>query len=228
MNNSHLDKYQNLESISDLYFFYPIADFVMAFFHDILLLKPNHITTFGFIIRLFSSYMILCKKYYIAATLYLIGYLFDSMDGRMARKYHEGTLFGEAWDSVADTISTIIVITALLYVNKFNLLWWQWLLLILFIVGMNIWTYTQESWSTYQKTGNYDVLLFKKNKFKNENGIIPRTYILINDGSMGIDSLFNQTGGFEKWKSILLKTMPYIGCGNMILLLVILITSFQK
>ena len=58
----NLDKYQNLESIGDIYFFYPLADFIMPFFHDILKLKPNHITTIGFLSRLFSSYMILYKK----------------------------------------------------------------------------------------------------------------------------------------------------------------------
>ena len=227
-NNSNLDKYQNLESIGDIYFFYPLADFIMPFFHDILKLKPNHITTIGFLSRLFSSYMILYKKFYHAALFYTFGYIFDSMDGRMARKYSEGSLFGEAWDSVADTISTIVVICILLYVNKGKLFWWQWLMLIMFIILMNIWTYTQESWSTFQKTGNYDVLSFKKDKFKNENGLIPRIYIFINEGSMGIDKLFNISGGFSSWKNILLNIMQYIGCGNLMILFGLLILSFQK
>ncbi len=227
-NNSNLDKYQNLESISDIYFFYPLADLITPFFHDILKLKPNHITTLGFISRLYSAYLILCKKYLHATGFFLVGYLFDSMDGRMARKYNEGSLFGEAWDSVSDTISTIIVIGSLLYVNKGKLLWWQWLMLILFIVFINIWTYSQESWTTFQKVGHYDFVSFKKDKFKNESNLIPRIYILINDGSMGIDALFNLSGGFGSWKKLLLGIMPYIGCGNLIILLCLLILSFYK
>ncbi len=226
-NNSNLDKYQNLESLLDVYLFYPLADLITPFFHDILKLKPNHITTLGFIFRLYSAYLILCKNYIHATGFFLLGYLFDSMDGRMARKYKEGSLFGEAWDSVSDTISTIIVIGSILYINKGKLLWWQWLMLILFILLINIWTYTQESWTTFQKTGHYDFLLHKKDKFKNEQGIIPRIYILINDGSMGIDTIFNLSGGFESWKKILLWLMPYIGCGNLIILFGLFILSFH-
>jgi len=223
-----LDKYQNLESYSDIYFFYPFADLLMPFFHDILKLKPNHITTIGFIFRLIATWMILMKEYVAGGTLYLIGYLFDSMDGRMARHYKEASLFGEAWDSVADTISTICVIGALIYSTKGKLKVSQWLLLLLFIILMNVWSYTQESWSTYQKTGNYDMLKFKKDKFKNETGVIPRIYIWINEGTMGIDKLFNMTGGFDKWKHILLPIMPLIGCGNLILLLVYIIIACCK
>jgi hypothetical protein len=93
---------------------------------------------------------------------------------------------------------------------------------------MNIWTYSQESWTTFQKVGHYDFVSFKKDKFKNELSIIPRIYILINDGSMGIDALFNLSGGFVSWKKLLLGIMPYIGCGNLVILLGLLILSFYK
>jgi hypothetical protein len=135
-------------------------------------------------------------------------------------------LFGEAWDSVADTVSTIIVIGALLFSVKGKLLWWQLVLLIMFIVLMNIWSYTQESLTTFQKTRNYNMLAFKKDKFKNEHGLIPRTYIFINEGAMGIDTFFDMTGGFPKWKYFLTSIMPYIGCGNLMILFAILILSF--
>ena len=91
---------------------------------------------------------------------------------------------------------------------------------------MNIWTYTQESWSVFQKTGNYEVLKFKKNKFKDQNDIVSRFYIWINEGAMGVDKLFDLTGGFEKWKDMLLFIMPLIGCGNLMILFYFIIISF--
>jgi phosphatidylglycerophosphate synthase len=222
-----LDKYQNLESYTDVYFFYPIADLLMPFFHDVMHLKPNNITTIGFIFRIIAAYMILLKKYRYGAGLYLIGYLFDSMDGRMARHYKESSLWGEAWDSVADTTSTIIVISALIYSVKGKICMFQWGLLALFIILMNIWSYTQESWAVFKKTGDYDVLKFKKDRFKNQDDIISKFYIWINEGAMGVDKLFDLTGGFKEWKDILLFTMPIIGCGNLMVLLCFIVISFD-
>ncbi len=224
----NLDKYQNLESYSDIYFFYPIADLVIPFFHDILGLTPNMITTIGFIMRLTSSYMILYKKYEIGAILYMTGYLFDSMDGRMARKYNETSLLGEAWDSVADTISTIIVIIALVVSVKGNIKPLQIILLSIFIILMNIWSYTQESWSILNKTGKYNMVNYKTDRFKDEKGFIPWLYIMINKGAMNIDSIFNMMGGFEHNKGFLLALMPLIGCGNLMILFSYIIISFRK
>lgn len=224
----NLDKYQNLESYSDIYIFYPIADFLIPFFHDFLKLTPNMITTIGFILRLTASYMILYKKYEIGALLYMSGYMFDSMDGRMARKYKESSLFGEAWDSVADTISTIIVIIALVLSVKGKVKTNQVILLIVFIILMNIWSYTQESWAILNKTGQYNMVNYKTDKFKDEQGLIPWLYININKGAMNIDSIFNMIGGFEKNKEFLLGIMPLIGCGNLMILFCYIIISFKK
>lgn len=224
----NLDKYQNLESYSDIYVFYPIADFFIPFFHDFLRLTPNMITTLGFILRLIAAYMIICKKYEMGAILYMTGYLFDSMDGRMARKYNETSLLGEAWDSVADTLSTIIVIISLVISVKGKVNSTQFILLVVFIILMNIWSYTQESWYVLNKTGQYNMVNFKTDKFKNEKGIIPWLYININKGAMNIDSMFNMMGGFEKNKEFLLGIMPLIGCGNLMILFCYIIISFKK
>jgi phosphatidylglycerophosphate synthase len=224
----NLDKYQNLESYSDIYIFYPIADLLIPFLHDFLKLTPNMITTIGFIMRLIAAYMILCKKYEISAFLYICGYLFDSMDGRMARKYKESSLFGEAWDSVADTISTIIVIIALVISVKGKVKPTQVILLVVFIILMNIWSYTQESYAILKKTGNYNMFNYKTDKFKDLRGLIPWLYIHINKGTMNIDYIFNMMGGFEKWRKLLLSIMPLIGCGNLMILFCYIILSFQS
>jgi phosphatidylglycerophosphate synthase len=224
----NLDKYQNLESYSDIYVFYPIADFFIPFLHDFLKLTPNMITTIGFIMRLIAAYMILCKKYEIAALLYISGYLFDSMDGRMARKYNETSLLGEAWDSVADTLSTIIVIIALVVSVKGKITSIQVILLVVFIILMNIWSYTQESWSILNKTGQYNMVNYKTDKFKDEKGIISWLYIQINKGAMNIDYIFNKMDGFERNKEFLLGIMPLIGCGNLMIFFCYIIISFKK
>jgi hypothetical protein len=224
----NLDKYQNLESYSDIYVFYPIADFFIPLLHDFLKLTPNMITTIGFILRLIAAYMIVCKKYEIGALLYMSGYMFDSMDGRMARKYKESSLFGEAWDSVADTISTIIVIIALVLSVKGKVKTIQVILLVAFIILINIWSYTQESWSILNKTGQYNIVNYKNYRFKDERGFIQWLYIQINKGAMNIDFIFNMIGGFEKNKKFLLGIMPLIGCGNLMIFFCYIIISFKK
>lgn len=224
----NLDKYQNLESYSDIYIFYPIVDFFIPLLHDFFKLTPNMITTIGFILRLTSAYMIVCKKYEIGTLLYMGGYMFDSMDGRMARKYKESSLFGEAWDSVADTISTIIVIIALIISVKGKVKNIQVILLFVFIILMNIWSYTQESWSVLNKTGQYNMVNYKTNRFKGERGVISWLYLQINHGAMNIDYMFNMIGGFERNKEFLLGIMPLIGCGNLMIFFCYIILSFKK
>ena len=108
MSNIKLDKYEDdneQEPLSDVYFYFPLSDLLNPIFHKFGF-KPNHITLLSTISTLYAVY---CfhkgkKECYF---FYFLGYLFDAMDGRMARKYNQGSIFGMLFDMVSDNITNI-------------------------------------------------------------------------------------------------------------------------
>jgi phosphatidylglycerophosphate synthase len=67
-------------------------------------LVPNDITTLSFIFGLLSIVMINNKYYIFASNFYLIAYYYDCVDGYMARKYNQITVFGDYYDHITDLI----------------------------------------------------------------------------------------------------------------------------
>lgn len=128
-----LDKYGNdleQESSADIYLFYPISDFLNPYFHYFGF-KPNHIT-------LLSTYSTLTSIYYYLNNnnfcyfYYFLGYLFDCMDGRMARKYNQGTTLGMMLDFISDNLTNIPLFFIFLFRSYFIIFYKKNLLEFLF------------------------------------------------------------------------------------------------
>ena len=115
MNKKKLDKYEDdneQEPLSDIYLYFPLSDILNPIFHKFGF-TPNHITLLSAVSTLYSIYCFQQgkKECYI---FYFLGYLFDSMDGRMARKYNQGSIFGMIFDLVSDNITNLPLILVFL------------------------------------------------------------------------------------------------------------------
>ena len=77
---------------------------------------PNLITTYSLICGLIAAYC-LWKGWLIAfVVLFLLAYLFDCVDGYMARRYKQTSVFGDYYDHISD----IIKMGAVFYVLFMN------------------------------------------------------------------------------------------------------------
>lgn len=73
-------------SPADVYFLYPIANLLVAPLHN-LGLVPNHVTLISICCEILSLYYLVQERNDLASFLFILGYIFDIVDGQMARKY---------------------------------------------------------------------------------------------------------------------------------------------
>ena len=98
------------ESWADNYIFFPISDVLIPFLYR-LRLTPNKVTLLSTIFTILSSYFLYKNKgpktfiYF-----YFLGYLFDCIDGRFARRYDMGSKLGMISDGVSDVVTNFIVL----------------------------------------------------------------------------------------------------------------------
>ena len=118
-NNKGTQKYGNdelYESPFDTYFFCKIADLLVDPLHCIGL-TPNKITTLSLIFSILATRECFLGHKKICVLFYLLNYIFDCIDGKMARKYNMGSLFGMQYDAVSDIIGTLFLIMIIIFKN---------------------------------------------------------------------------------------------------------------
>ena len=79
---------------------------------------PNTFTALNMACGFFSVILGWKGEFYPAAMLLVLGAIFDSVDGRVARMTHTQSAFGEQFDSISDVV-TFGVAPAFLVYNKF-------------------------------------------------------------------------------------------------------------
>lgn len=79
---------------------------------------PNTFTALNMACGFFSIILGWKGEFYPAAMLLVLGAIFDSVDGRVARMTHTQSAFGEQFDSISDVV-TFGVAPAFLVYNKF-------------------------------------------------------------------------------------------------------------
>lgn len=90
---------------------------------------PNRITTLSNVFGLLAAYCIYKRKFVIAAAAFVLAYVFDCLDGYVARKHNMVTVFGDYYDHYSDIVkyalvfyflwrvdSTLFVMVVLIYV----------------------------------------------------------------------------------------------------------------
>jgi len=101
--------------------FLQLTEWITPFFHKTGH-TPNMITTYSLVMGLGAA---LCLwKGYINSfiVLFLASYLFDCVDGYMARRYDQETVFGDYYDHTADIIKFIVTIYVFLLKYPLDLL----------------------------------------------------------------------------------------------------------
>ncbi len=92
---------------------------------------PNIITTYSLITGLAAAYA-LWKGYIVLFSILFMGsYLLDCVDGYMARRYNQETVFGDYYDHACDILKFLAIIYIFLY--KYNL---RLLIPVLIILGI--------------------------------------------------------------------------------------------
>ena len=178
--NKKLDKYGNdseQESLADIHFFYPLSDILIGPLHSIGL-KPNHITIMS---TLFTITAVLYYSYnnlLLTLIFYFLGYLMDCIDGRMARKYNQGSILGMILDSTSDVLCNfpflLIIFFKTIYslknngiINNYRI----YLSIALLIVGFYFCVAfgTNEAIESYIKTKSDNFHEYKLKTIKKEN-----------------------------------------------------------
>ena len=116
------DKYGDdelFESWSDNKIFIPIAKQLVDPLYNIGM-TPNMVTTTSTFFTVYSIYLLYQEERVYASLSYLLGYLLDCVDGRMARKYSMSSDVGMALDCVSDNVSNIILFGYILLTRPFN------------------------------------------------------------------------------------------------------------
>jgi phosphatidylglycerophosphate synthase len=113
---------------------YVLVEFLAPYCH-MLKMTPNFITTLSIISGLSSAYFIFTYKFGLSAIFYTFAYIFDCLDGYVARKYNMVTKFGDMYDHFGDIIKVIMIIIAFCYVNTTLFLYFLPILLYLFFMS---------------------------------------------------------------------------------------------
>ena len=191
-----LDKYEDdneQEPISDIHLYFPLSDILNPIFHKFGF-KPNHITLLSTVSTLYGVY---CFKKGLSNCylFYFLGYLFDSMDGRMARKYNQGSIFGMMFDLVSDSITNLPLILVFLNsvikslkdptCNSYKKIV-IFLIILIFSFVLSVQYGINEAISSYIQSKNDNFYLQKKKIIKDnnyENYCLGKLFLFINKQS---------------------------------------------
>lgn len=81
---------------------------------------PNMLTTLSLICGVLSASFIFQGKPKQGAILFLLNYLFDCMDGHMARRFKMESKFGDWYDHISDWVTALIIGYALIKNNNYK------------------------------------------------------------------------------------------------------------
>jgi phosphatidylglycerophosphate synthase len=110
-----------------------IVDYTMPFFYK-LGFTPNGITTLSLFFGLLSVKLIYDQDYLESSLAYFISYIFDCMDGHMARKYKMVSKFGDYYDHIKDMVVGILLVYTIIVKYSSYGGYWKYFPLILFVL----------------------------------------------------------------------------------------------
>lgn len=120
---------------------------------------PNFYTFCSFTSRAIGLAALFYDKYKIAAFGFLIGYLFDCLDGYYARKYDQCTNFGCYFDHINDIIMTLLLFVISIHKRMY--------LTSLLIVFLGLFSVNQAIYDENHFNNSSPFFNFVVNKFEN-------------------------------------------------------------
>jgi hypothetical protein len=224
------EKYGNdevYEAWTDTNIFCPLASLLVDPLY-FLNLTPNMITIISTLFTLISIYFLHIKCDYLFIILFLLGYILDCVDGKMARRYNMGSSIGMALDLVSDDISHIILFIYLL-INKpltqNNIFVSCIIFILLYMLSLSY--ALNEAISTYNSTGCDNFYEKKYNELINIKStwyetILYKLYLIINKFSYNNYKYLFPKYDIKKinyWQNIL----KHFGAGNYTIILIIIL-----
>jgi len=220
-------KYENpntYEAFTDINIFFPISDILVTPLRE-LGLTPNGVTLLSAVFRLFSIFLLSVNQVEYACLLLIIGYLFDCIDGNMARKYNMGSKYGMALDLVSDVLILGALGLYILYDKGFN---WQFIVYGIISYMSTLWSGMNDAITYYKLTKSDNFYARKQEEFKNESYLLADIYLLFIKGQYNsYKSLFPSYDNtkIHNW----IYTIKEIGGpGNMMFIIVYLIYSLYR
>ena len=162
------------EAWLDANFFGPLSEKLSHPVHK-LGLTPNNITFISTLFGLYACYMLYNNRIKQAMIYWLISYIFDCIDGRLARNYNMSSAFGEAFDFVSDMVGNVLLILILLFKVKRKLPVFIVISIISYICM--IWHGLCEALKNYGDKKNDNFLKTKEEKFKGNN-VMYKIYLM--------------------------------------------------
>jgi len=209
------------EPFFDINLFFPISNSLLPIFKN-LGLTPNMITTLSLFCTI-NCYLKINKNKTEALISYFLGYLFDCMDGMMARKYNMGSSFGMTYDLVTDVISNIIIIQLILM--KDNVPLNIKIFLFVFLICFSLINALNEAYCAHEKTGNDNFYKLKKEQLKNSNGFLNNIYLEIEKNNYIFYKKLIPIYNKEKVLSYV-KYLRHFGPGNLCVIMIYLMNKY--
>lgn len=112
--------------------FYYAVEHIAPIVHD-MGLTPNMLTGISLLFGIGAAGFALNYAFELSALFYAVSYLFDCLDGYVARKYNIVSKFGDKFDHISDSVKVAVLILALCFVN-----WKLFLLVLPILVYVNL------------------------------------------------------------------------------------------
>jgi len=120
-----------------------------------LFTKPNIISMLRIPILLLAVYILISGNYLAAATLILVVFLMDVLDGYIARKFHEETEFGKVVDEIGDRIVENVLFMTFAYLQYIPL----WAPIIIIMRAIVVDSYVLHKNPSRKETTKYNKLI---------------------------------------------------------------------
>lgn len=211
------------ESWADNAIFYPLTDKIVTPMRE-LGLTPNGVTYLSTALTFLSLYYLSINKVHYAAIAYFMGYLFDCVDGRMARKYNMGSQFGMVIDMVSDNITNLSLFAYFVYKQGYD----HWYIPTLFILTylLSLSFGINEAIASYKTTGSDNFLERRQKEIGDVENILYKLFLGITSFSYNTYKTFFPKYDEQKinrWLSIL----RHFGPGNYCLGIIALMLSLE-
>ena len=102
------------------------------FFSNFTKVTPTQITLIGFFIGLYAAYFFLIEEFIIGVVLFELSYIFDCIDGRLARLTGKTSKIGDMFDHILGPFLILILIIPFIWHYYLLSMDWQLLLLVIF------------------------------------------------------------------------------------------------
>jgi hypothetical protein len=166
--------FKKRDTIWAVIFWNPLAARLIWLIANFTKITPNNLTTISLIIGLLSGIFFIKGDLILGAILFQISYLFDAMDGKLARVQKKSSNIGELYDNITDRIKIFVWTTSLFIGITFNFPQYYSILLTVILFGYSYLSLTDSNlWLFYEKF-KVNKNITKKSEDLNQNNIFIR------------------------------------------------------